>query len=303
MFLRAYSAALLQRLRPGLIRLGYYSKPGFLIIGAQKAGTTALFYYLAEHPNLIPSREKELEFFTPELFKDWHQHPYHLILGSRNGADFFDPRTYPKMTAWYHSHFPLPHELGPHRVTYEATPEYLYYPETAERIFKYDPNMKLIAILRDPAERAFSAWSMYSNFGEGDYRPLVYAPRRETRGFDEAVRDEIKDIWAGKATLEPGYVRRGLYAEQLSRYFKFFKRDQILILDSRALKNDTLSGVRKVIHFLELPEHKFQSKWTPIHVGQNKTPIPDTTLHQLREFYQPYNESLYQLLDHDFGWQ
>ena len=274
-----------------------------MIIGAQKAGTTALYYYLAEHPNLTPSREKEIGFFTPELFEDWPEHPNHLILCSGHGTDFFDSRTYPKMAAWYHNYFSLPHELGRNCMTYEATPEYLYYPEASQRIFKYDPNVKLIVLLRDPIKRAFSAWSMYSSFGVGDYRPLIYAPRRETRGFDEAVQDEINEISSCKTTLEPGYVRRSLYYEQLVRYFKFFKRDQILILDSSALKNNTSSVVEKVINFLGLPKQKFQSEWPLIHVGQNKTSIPARTVGLLREFYKPHNESLYQLLGHDFGWQ
>jgi Sulfotransferase domain len=303
MLARTYSTALLQRIRPSLIRLGYHSKPSFLIIGAQKSGTTALYYYLANHPNLISSSEKEIGFFTPELFEDWPQHPNQRILCSWCGTDFFDPRTYPKMAAWYHSHFPLPHELARQGMTYEATPEYLYYPEAAERIFKYDPQMKIIAILRDPVERAFSAWNMYSNFGEGKYRPLTYASRRETRGFDKAVHDEIKEIDSRKSSLEPGYVRRGLYYEQILRYFRLFRRDQILILNSRALKDNTRGVVQNVIKFLELPQYEFQKDWPLIHVGQNKIQMPSKTLCLLREFYQSHNQSLYQLLDYDFGWQ
>lgn len=303
MFLKGYSKALLNRLRLGLIRAGYHSRPRFLIIGAQKAGTTALYYYLSEHPNLIPSSEKEIEFFTPELYDDWPEHPYHLILCSRTGTHFCDPQTYRKAAAWYHSHFPLPHELGRHRMTYEATPEYLYYPEATERIFKYDPKIKLIVLLRDPVERAFSAWSMYCSFGEGDYRPLIYAPRRETRGFDESVRDELNEIQSCKTTLEPGYVRRGLYYEQLLRYFKFFQYEQLLILDSYELKGNTSGVVEQTINFLGLPEYRHQGEWPPIHVGRyEKTQIPSATVRLLREFYKPYNEKLYQLLDHDFGW-
>src|SRR5439155_21368453 len=112
MLLKRYREALRNRLRAGIIRVGYHSKPRFLIIGAQKAGTTALYYYLSEHPNTIPSKEKEIELFTPELYQDWPEHPQHRILCAQNGTDFFDPRTYPKTAAWYHSHFPLPHELG-----------------------------------------------------------------------------------------------------------------------------------------------------------------------------------------------
>jgi hypothetical protein len=64
----------------------------------------------------------------------------------------------------------LPHELGRDRPTFEATPDYLYYPRAAERIFTYEPRMKLVVGLHDPVERAFSAWNMYRHFG--DYRPL-----------------------------------------------------------------------------------------------------------------------------------
>ena len=286
-----------------MIRAGYHSKPDFLIIGAQKAGTTALYYYLAEHPNIVPGSDKEISFFSPELFEDWPENPKHPILCSQKGTDFFNPRTYPKRATWYHSSFPLPHEVGRHRITYEATPEYLYYPAVAERIFKYDPKMKLIAILRDPVERAFSAWNMYSSFGEGGYRPLIYAPRRDTRGFNEAVLDELSEIRTGKTKLDPGYVRRGLYHEQLLRYFKLFERHQILILDTNILKSSTSAVIEQVIGFLGLPEYGHEGEWPPIFVGKYESQIPDTTARLLREFYKPHNEKLYELLDYDFGWR
>lgn len=299
MFLRKYRDALTHRLRAGLIRVGYHSKPRFLITGAQKAGTTALYYYLGEHPHIIPGSEKEIGFFSPELFEDWPENPNHLILCTGKGADFFDPRTYPKAAAWYHGHFLLPHRLGRHAITYEATPEYLYYPAVAERIFKYDRKMKLIAILRDPVDRAYSSWNMYYNeFNHGIYRPL-----REVREFDEAVRDELNEIQSGKIRLDPGYVRRGLYHEQLLQYFEFFERTQILIIDSRELKNNTSCVIEQVIHFLGLPEYRHQGEWPPFLVGKYKTPIPSAAARLLREFYKPYNEKLYELLDHDFGWQ
>src|SRR4030095_15808445 len=208
----------------------------------------ALYYYLAQHPNIRPSREKELFFFSPELFEDWPENPYHRILYGQIQRDFFDSKIYPQAAGWYHRHFPLPHELRANRITYEATPEYLYYPAAAERIFKYDREMKLIAILRDPVERAYSAWNMYCDFGS--YRPFIYAPRRETREFDEAVRNEINGLNSDTTRLDPGYVRRGLYYEQLLRYLKLFKREQILILDSRALKHNTSCVIEEVVNFL-----------------------------------------------------
>src|SRR5262245_12851795 len=107
MFLARYRVGLANSLRARLIRVGYHSKPRFLIIGAQKAWTTALYYYLARHPNIRPSSEKEIFFFCPELFEDWPEHPNHRILCAQKRSDFFDPRIYPKAAAWYHGHFPL----------------------------------------------------------------------------------------------------------------------------------------------------------------------------------------------------
>jgi hypothetical protein len=271
-----------------------------------KDASYSLYYYLAEHPNLIPSSEKEIEFFTPELYNDWPEHPRHRVLCAQDPTWFFGmphTQTYCKKMAWYHGHFPLPHELGDQRMTYEATPEYLYYPEAAERIFKYDPSIKLIVLLRNPVERAFSAWNMYCRFGEGDYRPLIYAPRRETRGFDESVRTELKDIQSDRFILEPGYLRRGLYHEQLCRFFKFFSRDQVLVLESRALREETSHVLEQVIRFLQLPEYTYQRHWPPFHVGQYETQVVPETLRLLRDFYRPRNLELFELLNQDFGWQ
>jgi hypothetical protein len=300
-FLSRRKKAVFAQLRAYSVHLGYRSKPAFLIIGAQKAGTTALYYYLAEHPNIVPSTEKEVGFFAPEIFADWPEHPNHWILCTREGAPHFtDARAHRRALAWYHRHFPAPHELGRHRVTFEATPEYLYYPEAAARIFQYEPKMRLIVLLRDPVERAFAAWNMYSRFG--DYRPRVYAPRKEAREFAKAVEDEINDIQSGKAIADPGYVRRGIYYEQLERYFAYFQRGQLLILDSRTLRSNTPILVNEAIRFLELPEYQHGVEWKPIHVGQYETAIPITTRRLLQDFYKPHNERLYGLLDHDFEW-
>jgi len=300
-FLSSRKNALSAQFRARSLSLGYHSKPRFLIIGAQKAGTTALYYYLAEHPDIVPSSEKELGFFTPEIFADWPEHPSHWVLCTQEGAPHFaDPRAHRKALAWYHGHFPPPHRLGRRRLTFEATPEYLYYPQAPERIFQYDPKMKLIALLRDPVERAFAAWNMYSRFG--DYRPLVYAPRKETRKFHEAVDDEIDEIQSGKTISDPGYVRRGLYYEQFQRYFSYFRREQILILDSRGLRSNTSEIVHQVITFLQLSEYRHAQEWAQIHVGEYDAAIPVATRQLLQNFYKPHNEKLYELLGHDFEW-
>jgi hypothetical protein len=299
--LSARKRALYDRLRTASNYLGYHSQPNFLIIGAQKAGTTALYYYLAEHPEIVPSTEKELGFFTPEIFADWPEHPNHSILCTPEGAPHFvDAAAHRRACLWYHSHFPPPHRLGRTRLTFEATPEYLYYPSAPLRISDYDPKIKLIVLLREPVERAFAAWNMYSRFG--DYRARVYAPRRETRDFNTAVEEEIADIEAGAEASDPGYVRRGLYHEQLDRYFAHFDREQILILDNRDLMRDTSAVVNEVLGFLGLSGYQHGAEWSPIHVGEYDAGVPAATGRLLRDFYKPHNETLYRLLDHDFAW-
>ncbi|MFI5363033.1 MAG: sulfotransferase domain-containing protein [Elusimicrobiota bacterium] len=107
-----------------------HARPSFIVIGAQKAGTTALFQNLSRHPRIAPPIEKEIDFFS---------------CGGRfrRGIDF------------YHSHFPTREALGAEGVTYDVSPDYMVSPEAARRIFEYDPKMKLIAVLRDPVSRAY----------------------------------------------------------------------------------------------------------------------------------------------------
>jgi hypothetical protein len=280
--------------RPGLTRLGYYSRPAFLIIGAQKGGTVALRKYLARHQNIVPAKQKEIGYFDQDI-------------------------SYRRGNRWYHSHFPLPHRLGRRGVTFEATPEYLYYPKAAQRIFSYDPALRLIVLLREPIERAFSAWNMFRTlrYEQPDYLRAILPEcdpvLRESISqmlsgdsfpeFDQAVRDEIDGTLSGSAALEPSFVRRGLYHEQLLRYLKCFSREQILVLDSARLKRELGNVLPEVIQFLGLPEYAALPVDLPLfHVGQYEQQIAASTRGFLREFYQPHNDQLYELLGRDFGW-
>ena len=113
--------------------------PTFLIIGTQKGGTTALYKYLAEHPDIVAPKKKEINFFMCSS-----------LYG--RGLDF------------YHSHFPVVDSSCSSLITFEASANYLTTLEAADRIHAYAPKMKLIALLRDPVFRAHSAWQMYQRF-------------------------------------------------------------------------------------------------------------------------------------------
>lgn len=191
----------------------------FVISGVQKGGTTALHAYLADEPDIILAREKEAHFFDDDT-RDWSRPDY---------AD-------------YHAMFDMPVNVarrdGP---CGEATPIYLYWPECLERIHAYNPQMRLIILLRDPVQRAWSHWRMERargvethDFGwcvrQGRQRLLT----REPWGFDREI----------------SYVERGFYGEQLERLFKIFPRDQVLLLRSDELDHQpgpTLARVRAFI--------------------------------------------------------
>lgn len=283
------------RLRVWAIRAGYHSRPSFIIIGAQKSGTSALHGYLSKHPNIVPATKKEIHFFDKDI-------------------------AYTRGLGWYHSHFPLPHHLGQGAITSEATPVYLYRPKTARRIHEYDPRIRLITLLRDPVERAYSQWNMYRILLRDnpeflfqvtrDSDPAVrrWADKTLTQDsfhtFDEGVREELDLIRSSDPNPEPSYIRRGLYYDQLTRYLKYFDRRQLLIIGSRSLKTEPASCLDQVVQFLGMPPHDWQREELPlVHTRPYQGSMPARTRALLYEFYRPHNERLYELLGRDFGWE
>jgi hypothetical protein len=186
----------------------------FLIAGVQKGGTTALFDYLTLEAGLSLSDEKEVHFFDDED-QDW---------------------TAPD-TAAYHARF-APFDGRPRG---EATPIYLYWPNSLERIRAYNPTMKLIVVLRDPVERAWSHWRM------------EYARGAETQPFGWCIRQGRQRLFHAEPWgfhREFSYVERGFYGEQVERLFGLFPREQVQILRSEALRRDpgpALAAVRKFL--------------------------------------------------------
>jgi hypothetical protein len=189
----------------------------FLIAGAQKGGTTALYDYLREAPDIALSREKEPHFFDDEA-QDWARPDY--------GA--------------YHAQFDDP--AG--RPCGEATPIYLYWPSSLERIRAYNPAMRLILALRDPVERAWSHWRM------------EYARGPETLPFAQAIRRgrmRLFDAEPWGFHREFSYVERGFYGEQIERLLGLFPQEQLLVVRSEDLRTDPGPVLTKVRAFIGLP--------------------------------------------------
>lgn len=264
----------LTRCKRGAQALISPGRPAFIIIGAQKAGTTGLHRILRDHSQIEAGRRKEIEFFGNDLWYSWRYfYPYSLRFPARN----HDNRE---------------------RLFFEATPEYLYHPKAAERIRAYDPKMKLIVVLREPAARALSAWTMHHHHFGDKLHPELYDPRT----FAQCVQASLAQVnRANIYTDKRGYIARGLYAQQLNSYFEVFDRAQILILEHQQLLEQHDQTTAQILDFLSLPREALPfSKANPSLVKPK--PVEIAELGALRKFFKPHNEELFELLGREFGW-
>lgn len=234
----------------------------FIVAGVQKGGTTALFDYLGDYPDVALSKAKEVHFFDDEA-RDW-------------AAPDYDA---------YHAQFP--DAAG--RPCGEATPIYSYWPGALERIRAYNPAMKLILVLRDPVARAWSHWRMeYARGAERE--PFAWCIRQGRQRLFDA------EPWGHHR--EFSYVERGFYAEQVERALYLFPRDQLLVLKSEDLRADPAPSLAAVRGFLGLPRATAPTH-REVHVGREMDYPSDLTPQDaafLREVYAPDAERLARLV-------
>lgn len=262
------------RLRKLSAALGYCSKPDFIIIGAQKAGTTALYFMLKGHSLIAGANTKEIHYFDND---GWYS---------------------PRKLYEYHAEYPLPFEAKKNSLFFEATPSYLYHPLVAKRLYDYNPDIKLIIVLRDPAYRALSAWNMYHHhFKSGPQKYL-----HDERSFSEAITDDLKKIETDNYySTHKGYIKRGLYYEQIEEYLKYFDSGQILVVDYNELKYQVSEPVKKICSFLKIPSENLYVEVLNKSKDQSKNAY-QSEIERLKEFYLPHNKKLYDLLKKDFSW-
>ena len=276
--------------------LGWHARPAFLIIGEQKSGTSALHEFLMRHPMLAASQQKETYFFSPEAMRDWtgrHVTEHYRRLEVQHGE--LGPGR--SMLAWYHAHFPLPRP-GRTRLAFESTPDYFFHAASPARVARYQPDMKLIVLLRNPIERAYSAWNMFRGTTEGEFLPW-----RETRSFEDAVRDELERLEARPDEYGTDYVRRGFYAEGLRRWLSHFPREQVLVLESDELRDDQAQTLKTVCDFLGIAPLDCGAMLPPVNVGQYVCAIDPAIRATLADVYASKNREVFELLGRTFDWQ
>ncbi len=253
--------------------------PDFIIIGTAKGGTTSLYNYLAQHPYILPAIRKEVRFF------DDHFH---------------------RGLTWYRAFFAtqvtrrlLVQRSGSRVVTGESSPFYLYHPVVAERVHRALPRAKLIVLLRNPIDRAYS------------YYHHSIRHKREGRSFEEAVAEELAHpgLMIGVPKRPVGvhsrrppypYLSPGIYVEQLQAWARFFPREQFLVLKSEDFFADPSTAFGKVLEFLGV------QPWRPprfqVFNDGVYSPMNARTRGQLAEYFRPYNQRLYEYLGVDLGW-
>ena len=243
--------------------------PDFLILGAQKAGTTALYAYLRWHPDITGPSFKEVSFFD---------------------------RHYAKGERWYRAHLPMKRRA---RVG-EASPGYLFHPLAPERVRQMIPNARLIALLREPVERAFSHYQHEVALGR-EQLPFEDAVDREDERMGGEVERILRDpAYFSYAWWNYTYVSRGLYADQLARWYDVFPREQLLVLLSDELAEDTAGTYRRVLDFLGVAAHDLDAY--PRIFDRDYADMDPATRTRLKERFEEPNRRLAQLLGRDLPW-
>jgi hypothetical protein len=248
--------------------------PDFLILGARRAGTTSLYDYLTQHPKLVSAKRKEVHYF------DWE---------------------YTRGINWYRSRFPWSLRFRKSVLTGEATTYYLFHPGAPDRALETVPDAKLIALLRNPIDRAFShyqscvrrKWEMLS------FEDAIEAEPGRIQGFDEKLRSDPGYLnWEHNRF---SYIARGIYVDQLAEWRKRFDWDRFLILKSEDLYADPSGITNQTLRFLGLDEIELRT-----YPHRNRTTyslkMAPETREFLKEYYRPHNERLYEMLGRDMGW-
>jgi len=243
--------------------------PDFLILGAQKAGTTALYAYLRWHPQITGPSFKEVSFFD---------------------------RHYARGERWYRAHMPVSRrgKVG------EASPSYLFHPLAPERVARMLPNARLVALLRNPVDRAFSHYQHEVALGREEltFEEALAAEDRRMRG--EVDRLLADPAYFSHSWWNYTYAARGRYAEQLERWYAAFPREQLLVLLTDDLANDTAATYGRVLEFLGVDRHGLDD-YPRIFEREYGAMAADTRDRLEREFAEP-NRRLAELLGRDLPW-
>lgn len=252
--------------------------PDFIILGAQRAGSTSLYRYLQQHPQLSPSYVKEVHFFDGGL----------------------NPKidNFKKGEAWYRAHFrPIEH-TNTRKKTFEDSPLYLFNPLVPKRIADLVPEVKLVVLLRNPTERAISQYFHEKRIGH------------ETLGIMDALQAEEErlrpilesDDYKNDIFIHQSYKSRGLYRDQLKRYLDYFPIKNFLVVNSEKFFAEPNAMLRRVFEFLGVDSVVSVSNLEPRNTAIDKSVIAPGVREYLNDYFSGPNRALYDLVGENYGW-
>jgi Sulfotransferase domain len=254
--------------------------PDFLVIGAQKAWTTALYSYLREHPAIGGPPWKEISFFDRHFWRG---------------------------DAWYRGNFPsrlylrrMRARAGVEPIVGEASPSYVFHPLAPQRVAALVPDVRLVLLVRNPVDRALSHYHHEVALG------------REPLSFEEALRQEDARLegelermrdpkYFSHAWWNFTYRSRGRYADQLERWLEIFPRERLLIVPSEDLLDRPAETYGQVLDFLGAHRHELESY--PKIFERAYAEMDPRTRDDLSEYFAEPNRRLYKLAGRDLGWR
>ena len=246
--------------------------PDFIIIGSMKCGTTSLYYDICEHPCTLAAAYDEIGFFDSN---------FHLGIN------------------WYRSMFPTQKIMNKIRedtgysITGEDTPFYFWKKEVAERISLDIPKTKIIVILRNPVDRA------YSNYN------LAVRENNEKLTFEETIEEEIRFLenhtFRDAVDSRRSYLSKGMYKNQIKLWFDVFPRKQIHVLSTEDMQQKPKQELLKIFRFLGIPEYTIKNQQKQKVAKYEEMDVE--TRKKLLDFYKPYNEDFFQIIQQRFNWE
>jgi len=266
----------------GLATSRWRMTPGFLIIGGQRCGTTSMYRTLRAHPAVLP----------PVAHK---------------GVHYFDTN-YDKGMGWYRAHFPLERtaarvekQTGVRPLAFESSPYYMFHPLAADRIARDLPGVKVIVLLRDPVERAYSAHAheLARGFETEDFDTALALEDERLAG--EADRILVDPRYNSHSLQHHGYLQRGRYAEHLERLESILGRDRMHVVDSHRFFSEPEPVYDDVLRFLGLPHTGYPA--FERHNARPRSPMDEALRARLDEHFAPYDERLAGWLGRPVSWR
>jgi len=256
--------------------------PDFYIIGGQKCGTSSLYDYLTKHPSVYSAISKEPSFFDKyyERGNNWYRVCFPLKTQKHFGNSFVR-KTFQ---------------------TGEASVRYLDHPYTPKRLKQLTPNAKLIVLLRNPIDRAFSQYTRVHGTGRDPLSFEDAIKKEKSRTLDDYEKMLYDENYFGDSYFRYSYLERGIYVDKLKRWMEVFPKEQFLILQSEKFFEDPSKVYNQVLKFLNLPKWELDEYKVVNSSKQQKFHLEPNLRTELIEYFRPHNQRLYEFLGIKFDW-